>query len=98
MQQCIELVKSSEWDRVALARAKYHLALLYNEQGLREDKAETLKAEVETVLNEFTSYAAECVHGVEDKMMILDDLQPSFFGRYTGVNLLKHLQKSLGNK
>ena len=47
------------------------------------------------VLNEFGNYAAECVRGVDDKMMILDDLQPHFVGRYTGRALLQHLQKCL---
>lgn len=95
IQQCIECVKISNWDAAAFARAKYHLALLYREQNIEEDAAAAMEAEAMQVVNEFGSYAAECVRGVNDKMMILDDLQPSFLGRYTGRSLLKHLQKCL---
>lgn len=95
MQQCIECVKISKWDRAAFARAKYHLAVLYREQEIEGDAAASLEEEAGQVLFEIGNHAAECVCGVDDKMMILDDLQPTFLGRYTGRSLLKHLQEHL---
>jgi hypothetical protein len=93
MQQCIDYVRSSKWDRAATARAQYHLALLYREQGIQEDAAVALEAEAQSLLDDFGDHAAASVCATGDKMMILDDLQPSFLGRYTGRALLKHLQE-----
>ncbi|KAI1845649.1 hypothetical protein JX266_008260 [Neoarthrinium moseri] len=93
IQQCIECARNSKWDRAALARAQYHLALLYREQGMQEDDAIALEAETDALLEEFGDHAAASVCATGDKMMILDDLQPSFLGRYTGRTLLKHLQE-----
>jgi tetratricopeptide (TPR) repeat protein len=98
IEQCIECVRNSKWDAAAYARAKYHLAVLYREKGINEDQAAVLEADADEVLGRLGSFAAECLGDVEDKMMILDDLQPTFSGRYTGRNLLRHLQKCLGNQ
>lgn len=95
IKQCIDIVNMSTWDRVAFARAKYHLALLYMQQDIEPDAVSALEEDVTQVLKEYGSYAAECVHGDDDKLMILDDLQPTFVGRYTGRTLLKHLQTHL---
>lgn len=92
MQRCLESAKMYRWSRVAIARAKYHLALLYRAQGTEEAKASKLEHDADVVLAENQGYAAECVQLVSDKMMILDDLQPTFAGRFTGRGLLKHLQ------
>ena len=93
IKQCIECAKNLKWSKEALARAQFHLATLYNEQGVEEDEAKSLKGEARKVLEKCRDYAAECVRGVEDEMMIFDDLQPTFQGRYTGRTLLRHLQE-----
>ncbi|KAK0385014.1 hypothetical protein NLU13_7492 [Sarocladium strictum] len=93
MQQCLEFSKSSWWDRAAYTRAQYHLALLYREQGIEEQAADHLEGLANSFLDEFSEYISEAVRGVDDKLMIFDDLQPTFLGRYTGVQLLKHLQE-----
>ncbi|KAH8682294.1 hypothetical protein BX600DRAFT_448189 [Xylariales sp. PMI_506] len=95
ISQCLECVKNSRWDRAALARAQYHLALLYRQQGIKEDEAKYMESEANSLLHDFGSAAADCLRGVDDKLMILDDLQPTLAGRYTGRNLLKHLQRHL---
>jgi len=51
-----------------------------------------LKQEARVVLDERSQYAAECVRATGDEMMIFDDLQPTFLGRYTGRTLLWCLQ------
>lgn len=91
--QSIEYAKISSWDRAALARAQYHLSMLYREQNIQEDAAIALEAQAQTLLDDFGDHAAESVQALGDKMMILDDLQPTFLGRYTGRKLLKHLQE-----
>lgn len=69
--------------------------MLYRERAIEEEQAAELEAESQDVLNEFSTYAAECVQGLEDKLMVLDDLQPTFMGRYTSTKLLLHLRASL---
>lgn len=79
--------------RAVAARARYHLALLYRELDVEEEAAAAMEKEAQVFLDEYGDYAADCVRGADDKMMILDDLQPTFSGRYTGLNLLKRLQE-----
>jgi hypothetical protein len=69
------------------------LATLYEEQGVEDEEAQALKSEARIILDKCRQYAAECVRDSEDEMMIFDDLQPTFQGRYTGRRLLKHLQE-----
>jgi hypothetical protein len=93
IKQCIEFAKSSRWSMEALARAQFHLATLYEEQGEEAAEAKVLKGEARKVLEKCRDFAAECVRETKDEMMIFDDLQPTFQGRYTGHTLLKCLQK-----
>lgn len=58
-----------------------------------EDEAVKLEALAQALLDEYGDHAAQSVQDTNDKMMILDDLQSSFLGRYTGQTLLKHLQQ-----
>ncbi|KXJ88488.1 hypothetical protein Micbo1qcDRAFT_197288 [Microdochium bolleyi] len=96
MQQCIDRVKRAKWDQAAHARAQYHLARLYRKQGIKEEEAAELEASAESVLEQYGQYAAECVQKQGNKMMILNDLQPTFLGRFTGLKLLKFLQENMG--
>ncbi|GJC93878.1 transcriptional xre family [Colletotrichum higginsianum] len=95
MNECVEYATNAQWSKVGIGRAKLHLATLYEEQGLEDKKVQTLKAEARKVLEEYRSYAAECVQSTNDELMIFDDLQPTLLGRYTGTALLKHLQANL---
>jgi len=69
--------------------------MLYESQGIVDREVEELKRQARIVLEDCRMYAAECVRNVADEMMIFDDLQGTFNGRYTGVKLLPHLQKHL---
>lgn len=77
-----------------MCRACLHLSLLYREQGIKRDEAVKLELQAEELLEKFGHYAAKSVRETKDKLMIFDDLQPTFLGRYTGQKLLKHLQTS----
>jgi hypothetical protein len=66
---------------------------LYREQGIEELAATELEGNANGFLDEFSKYISEAVRDSGDKLMIFDDLQPTFLGRYTGVKLLTHLQK-----
>ncbi|KAK1750091.1 transcription activator GutR [Echria macrotheca] len=90
---CIKEAKSSRWSPEALARAQYHLALLYEEQGGNEEEAKTLRGQGEKVLNEVRDYAPPPIRDSGDNMMIFDDMQSTFWGRYTGRKLFKFMQE-----
>jgi hypothetical protein len=66
---------------------------LYREQDFDEEAAAELEGRADAFLEEFQEYIPEAVRDSGDKLMIFDDLQPTFLGRYTGVKLLKHLQE-----
>ncbi|KAF4828998.1 Transcription activator GutR [Colletotrichum tropicale] len=95
MKQCVECALNSQWSTVALARAEFHLALLYEKQGTDELEAQALRSKARQVLEQNREFAAECVKDSDDELMIFDDLQPTLLGRYTGTALLKHLQANL---
>jgi hypothetical protein len=97
IKQSIECSRNARQTREAYARCQYHLAILYQEQGVSEKDSEYLKSEARKVIEECRQFAAECLHDVKDAkdetmMMILDDLQGTFQGRYTGRALLPFLQ------
>lgn len=93
MKQCIEYVRSARWSEEALAHAQFHLALLYREQGIEPEETEVLQTAARRVLERYQEYAPPCVRDSGDELMVLDDLQPTFLGRWTGRSLLKCLQK-----
>jgi hypothetical protein len=75
-----------------MAMAQYRLALLYEEQGIQEEKAKELKEDARMVLALFQNYTVKWIRETGDEMAILESLQPTFGGRYTGRNLLKYIQ------
>ena len=104
MKECLEWATNSSIDVSALARVQFHLATLYKEHMIKDESAATpaleahvkeLEALSETFLKGYGHTAAECVRNSSDKLMILDDLQPTFLGRYTGHGLLKCLQENI---
>ncbi|KAK0639447.1 hypothetical protein B0T16DRAFT_497542 [Cercophora newfieldiana] len=99
IEQSIEAAKNYRIPPEAYGRAHYHLALLYGELGADEAKVRDLKAEAMKILNEFAHYAPPALRDAaavpdEDKrmMMIFDDMQGTFQGRYTGHSLLKYMR------
>ncbi|KAK0711893.1 hypothetical protein B0H67DRAFT_555798 [Lasiosphaeris hirsuta] len=92
IKQCIKAARDSQWSEEALGRARYHLALLYEERGGEEETARPLMEEARKVLDKFRHYAPWKIREAGDDMMIFDDMQGTFTGRYTGRKLLKHLQ------
>ncbi|KAH8649070.1 hypothetical protein BX600DRAFT_109938 [Xylariales sp. PMI_506] len=93
MKQCMQCAKNMNLDRAAVARIQCHLAELYKEQGIETDEADKWEAEASRFVEEFEGYAAECVRKLGDKMVILNDLQPTFQGRFTGRKILLCLQE-----
>lgn len=75
----------------AYGKMLHHLSVIQRELGLTED-AERSEAKSMTVLEKFRDYIAPCVAETGDHMMMFDDLQALFEGRWTGTKLLKHMQ------
>ncbi|KAK3357865.1 nb-arc and tpr domain-containing protein [Lasiosphaeria hispida] len=92
IKQCIKAARDARWSEEALGRARYHLALLYEERGGEEEAARLLMEEAKKVLDKFRHYAPWKIREAGNDMMIFDDMQGTFTGRYTGRNLLRHLQ------
>lgn len=94
IQTAIKTAQSNNWAAEALARARYHLALLYEERdGKQGDEAKALMAEARKVLETHKRWSPEVVRDAGDDMLILDDMQGTFTGRYTGRGLLMYLQE-----
>ncbi len=93
MKECVNIGRSSGWAAEAQARAKYHLATLYEETGREPKEAQKLKLEARKLVDEYRNYAPKAVLSSEDEAVILDDMQPTFQGRFTGRRLLRHMQK-----
>lgn len=97
IEQCIEAAKEYRIPPEAYGRANYHLGLLYEESG-QEAKAQPFKEEGIKIFKEFAHYAPEGLREAKPKkesdriMMIFDDMQGTFQGRYTGHSLLKHMR------
>jgi len=94
MRECIEASINSKWTEEALSRARYHLSIIYNELGIEQEEAQRLKVEALKVLDKYSHTVPEFLQGVEDKMLLFDDMQPAENGRYTGWSLLKRMQDS----
>jgi tetratricopeptide (TPR) repeat protein len=98
IEQSIEAAKNHYIPPEAYGRAHYHLALLYEELGGEEAKVQELKAEAKKVLDEFAHYAPDALREADSLpeshriMMIFDDMQGTFQGRYTGHSLLKYMR------
>jgi len=52
-----------------------------------------LKEEAMKIFNEFEHYAPDSLRELGDVMMIFDDMQGTFQGRYTGRRLLEHMRR-----
>jgi len=89
LKECVEESVISSCPEEALARARFHLARLYVEQDLQKDEAADLEREAIDVLKKYHSGP----WNPDDIIILLDDLQPVFDGRFTGLSLLQNLQK-----
>jgi len=94
---CIKSALSSRWSTESLGRAQYHLATLYEEVGETKNAAEakSLREKGEKVLEEFKPNSPAAIRESGDNMMIFDDMQSTFWGRYTGRKLLKFMQERM---
>ncbi|KAI0127980.1 hypothetical protein BJ170DRAFT_397576 [Xylariales sp. AK1849] len=93
MKQCIECTKESKWTEEALARAQFHLSTLYGEHGIEAGEARQLEDEARKVSNKYSSFVSECLQDADDLMLVFDEFQPTFDGRFTGQRLLKQMQE-----
>ena len=68
--------------------------MIYEERGGDEDRVEALKLKEEArkVIDKFHDFTPRHIRESGDDMMIFDDMQGTFTGRYTGTRLLKHIQ------
>jgi len=98
IKQCLRRARSVKWPHEAYGRAQHHLALIYDERGAEGDhaEAEALRAESRKVLEEYRSYTPQHIQDTGDEMMIFDDMQGTFTGRYTGMTLLRHVRMQQG--
>ena len=98
MKQCLKRAQTVQWPHEAYGRAQHHLALIYEERGAVGDKeeADALREESTKVLNKYRHYAPDHIQDTGDEMMIFDDMQGTFTGRYTGMTLLKHIRRYQG--
>lgn len=92
MKECLERAANSRCPEEALGRVRFHLSKIYGEQGLEEEEAKRLDQEARKILEKYSSTTPECLRGVEDKMMVFDEMQPVESGRFTGRDLLPHMQ------
>jgi hypothetical protein len=98
IEQCIEAAKEFRIPPEAYGRANYHLGLLYEESG-QAARAQPFKEEGMKIFKEFAHYAPESLREAKTMkesdriMMIFDDMQGTFQGRYTGHSLLKHMRE-----
>lgn len=98
MKQCLKRAQSVEWPHEAYGRAQHHLAKVYEERGAEGDKeeAEALREESTKTLNEYRKYTPLYIQETGDEMMMFDDMQGTFTGRYTGRTLLPHIRRRQG--
>ena len=99
MEQCIGRAQSApQWPEEALGRAQHHLAIIYRERSGDGDveKANKLQEDARRVLIKYRHYAPDHIQDTNDDMMIFDDMQGTFTGRYTGRDLLPHIQTQTG--
>lgn len=91
MEECIRLASVSKWSEEALARTRFHLSKTYEKQGVKQEETRKLEDQATTVLSKYPT--PEYLMGVEDKMILFDNLQPAATGRFTGRGLVSHMQK-----
>lgn len=98
MKQCLKRAQNVEWPHEAYGRAQHHLAIIYNERGAEGDKeeAEALREESTKTLNDYISFTPQHIRDTGDEMMMFDDMQGTFTGRYTGRTLLPHIRRRQG--
>jgi len=95
MEECVQLAGVSKWSEEALARTRYHLSMIYTERSIKPEEARILKEEATAVLGKYP--IPEYLRGVENKMMLFDNLQPALTGRFTGRGLVSHMQRTVEN-
>ncbi|KAK1835681.1 transcription activator GutR [Podospora conica] len=94
MKQCIRRAQTVRWPQEAYGRVEHHLALIYDERGADGDReeAERLRVDSKMVLEKYRLFTPQHIQDTGDEMMIFDDMQGTFTGRYTGTSLLKHIR------
>ncbi len=92
MKECVDdSAISANCAENTVARARYHLAKLYREQNSETTEVTELE---QKALETLRLYHPISEDGDDDSVMVLfDDLQSVPEGRFTGLNLLRHLQK-----
>ncbi|KAH8746034.1 hypothetical protein BGZ57DRAFT_777998 [Hyaloscypha finlandica] len=90
MEECIQLASVAKWSEEALARNRFHLSRIYAVQGIRQEEARKLEEQAIIVLGKYA--VPDYLRGVEDKMMLFDNLQPAVGGRFTSTGLLSYMQ------
>ncbi|PVH88844.1 hypothetical protein DL98DRAFT_648173 [Cadophora sp. DSE1049] len=78
--------------RQIAARARLHLCRIYNEVKVYHEEAEVLDRTGREMLKDELRNLPPYITGVEDEMVILDELQTEI-ARYTGRSFLPHMQK-----
>jgi hypothetical protein len=100
MKECIdsaiESAKNSRFPEEALGRAQFHLSKILREQTVEKEEADKLETNALIILNKYSPYTSEFLRGIEDSMVLFDDLQSIFDGRFTGRELLKYMQGVAG--
>jgi hypothetical protein len=96
MKECIdtaiESAKNSRFPEESLGRAQLHLSKILREQGIEKEEADRLETNALNILYKYSLYASEFLRGIEDPMVMFDDLQSIFDGRFTGRQLLNYMQ------
>jgi hypothetical protein len=92
MKECLARAANSRCPEEATGRVEFHLSNIYREQGIEEEEAERLDQEARKILTKYSSTTPEYLRGVEDKIMVFDEMQPVESGRFTGRGLLPHMQ------
>jgi hypothetical protein len=99
IEQSIEAAKAHYIPPEAYGRAHYHLALLLEAIGGEDDRVQRLKAVAMEHIDKFAHHAprilreADSLPESQRLMMIFDDMQGTFQGRYTGHSLLKYMRE-----
>jgi len=94
MERCIETANASgTWTPEALARAYYRLAEVYEAQEKNLETAAEYRRRALETLEKYDKYCSSWVLEMGDKLLELDDLQPTDEGRYIRRSLMQELWK-----